>query len=148
VYKRIVLVLMIMLMVSTPIYALEWQAVNYSNPDMIKESGLTVAEFNDLSQSDWLELLNNKDKVNFAFSATNSNGEDVTNNVNPDLSIYVNGLNGNQTVRFGEVDLGENTIAAGYHHSLALKDDGTLVSWGRDNFNQVSNTPAGNFKLP
>ena len=147
-YKRIVLVLMIMLMVSTPIYALEWQAVNYSNPDMIKESGLTVAEFNDLSQSDWLELLNNKDKVNFAFSATNSNGEDVTNNVNPDLSIYVNGLNGNQTVRFGEVDLGENTIAAGYHHSLALKDDGTLVSWGRDNFNQVSNTPAGNFKLP
>jgi hypothetical protein len=135
VYKRIVLVLMIMLMVSTPIYALEWQAVNYSNPDMIKESWLTVAEFNDLSQSDWLELLNNKDKVNFAFSATNSNGEDVTNNVNPDLSIYVNGLNGNQTVRFGEVDLGENTIAAGYHHSLALKDDGTLVSWGRDSEN-------------
>jgi alpha-tubulin suppressor-like RCC1 family protein len=95
-----------------------------------------------------LELLDNKEKITFAFSATNSNGEDVTNNVNPDLSIYVNGLNGNQTVRFGEVDLGENTIAAGYHHSLALKDDGTLVSWGRDNFNQVSNTPAGNFKLP
>jgi hypothetical protein len=90
-----------------------------------------------------LELLDNKEKITFAFSATNSNGEDVTNNVNPDLSINVNRLNGNQTVRFGEVDLGENTnsnislntIAAGTFHSLALKDDGTLVSWGRDSEN-------------
>ena len=34
-------------------------------------------------------------------------------------------------------------IAGGGDHSLALKDDGSLVSWGYDNHGQVSNTPTG-----
>jgi hypothetical protein len=35
-------------------------------------------------------------------------------------------------------------IACGLYHSLALKSDGTLVSWGYDNHLQVTNTPTGN----
>ena len=35
-----------------------------------------------------------------------------------------------------------NVIAAGSFHSLALKADGSIVSWGRDNYGQVSDTPA------
>jgi hypothetical protein len=34
------------------------------------------------------------------------------------------------------------TIAAGYYHSLALKADGTVVGWGRNNYGQT-NPPAG-----
>ena len=34
-------------------------------------------------------------------------------------------------------------IAGGVDHSLALKDDGSIVSWGYDYHDQVSNTPAG-----
>jgi len=35
-------------------------------------------------------------------------------------------------------------ISAGYFHSLAKRADGSLVSWGRNDVNQVNNTPAGN----
>jgi alpha-tubulin suppressor-like RCC1 family protein len=34
------------------------------------------------------------------------------------------------------------TIAGGYHHSLALNFDGTVVAWGANDFDQ-SNVPAG-----
>jgi alpha-tubulin suppressor-like RCC1 family protein len=34
------------------------------------------------------------------------------------------------------------TIASGYHHSLALNFDGTVVAWGRNQYGQ-SNVPAG-----
>ena len=34
-------------------------------------------------------------------------------------------------------------IAAGYYHSLALKSDGSLASWGENVFGQT-NVPAGN----
>ena len=37
----------------------------------------------------------------------------------------------------------QRVIAGGRDHSLALKSDESLVSWGRDNYNQVSGTPAG-----
>lgn len=77
-----------------------WQPVDYSNPDLIAESGLTVDEFNNLSQNDWLELLGDKEKVNFAFQAINSTGKDITNTINPDLSINVEGLNNNKIVSF------------------------------------------------
>ena len=32
-------------------------------------------------------------------------------------------------------------IAGGWQHSLALKADGSIVSWGRDSERQVMNTP-------
>ena len=35
----------------------------------------------------------------------------------------------------------QRVIAAGGNHSLALKDDSSIVSWGRDDYNQVSGTP-------
>jgi alpha-tubulin suppressor-like RCC1 family protein len=35
-------------------------------------------------------------------------------------------------------------IAAGVDHALALKKDGSIVSWGHDGYGQVSNTPEGN----
>jgi alpha-tubulin suppressor-like RCC1 family protein len=35
-------------------------------------------------------------------------------------------------------------IACGVWHSVALKSDGSLVSWGRDTYGQVSGTPSGN----
>lgn len=79
-YKKFILNLIFLLLISVPTYAetLNWQPVNYSNPDTIKNSGLTVEEFNNLTQADWNKLLSNKEKLNFAFSATNSHGEDIT----------------------------------------------------------------------
>ncbi|GEM_PF-1433313 len=38
---------------------------------------------------------------------------------------------------------GYTAVAAGRWHSLALKADGSIVSWGRDREGQVSQTPAG-----
>ena len=38
----------------------------------------------------------------------------------------------------------EFTIASGQQHSVALKSDGSLKSWGNDDDKQVSDTPAGN----
>jgi len=34
-------------------------------------------------------------------------------------------------------------VSCGYWHCTALKLDGSLVSWGRNDYNQVSNTPTG-----
>jgi hypothetical protein len=99
-----------------PTYAetLNWQPVNYSNPDTIKNSGLTVEEFNNLTQADWNKLLSNKEKLNFAFSATNSHGEDITYLVNPNLSIAIDGLNANQTVLFKELEKTDPTVIDEY----------------------------------
>ena len=35
-------------------------------------------------------------------------------------------------------------IAAGFYHNIALKSDGSIVSWGRNLFHQISDTPSGN----
>ena len=35
-------------------------------------------------------------------------------------------------------------IAGGGYHSLALKADGSIISWGWDDYGQISDTPAGN----
>lgn len=37
----------------------------------------------------------------------------------------------------------KRTIACGFEHSVALKSDGSLVSWGDDSNGQVSGTPTG-----
>ena len=109
-YKKIFLSLIIVLLLSTPIYAetINWQPVNYSSPDSISENGLSIEEFNSLSKADWLDILGDKKKVNFAFSAADSEGNDITNKVNPNLSINVQGLNNNQTVSFQEVVENDN----------------------------------------
>jgi alpha-tubulin suppressor-like RCC1 family protein len=36
-----------------------------------------------------------------------------------------------------------NTIAAGGRHSMALKNDGTVIVWGSDNYDQRDGKPAG-----
>ena len=110
--KKIFLFLMVLLLISIPIYAeaLNWQPVNYSNPDSISENGLSIEEFNSLSKADWLDILGDKKKVNFAFSATSSKGEDITSEINPDLSIEINGINQSQTIGFNEVKKSEPHI--------------------------------------
>ncbi len=49
---------------------------------------------------------------------------------------------------FGECNVPDGidfvAICGGYYHSLALRSDGSLVSWGNDGEGEVSNTPAGN----
>lgn len=35
-------------------------------------------------------------------------------------------------------------IAAGEKHGLALREDGSIISWGFDGYGEVSNTPAEN----
>ena len=43
-------------------------------------------------------------------------------------------------------DLSRSTVRridGGYRHSIALKSDGSLVSWGYDREGQVRNTPTG-----
>jgi hypothetical protein len=100
------LILISILIFVSPVSAetLNWEAVNYSDPDLIAESGLTVDEFNSLSQSDWLDLFDDKKKVNFAFQAIDSTGKDITNSVNPNLSINVAGLSGNELVKFENIE--------------------------------------------
>ncbi|MFW5795531.1 MAG: hypothetical protein ACOCV1_08630 [Bacillota bacterium] len=130
-HKKIFLVFIIVLMISSPIYATNWKPINYSNPNLIKESGLTIEEFNGLSQTEWLELFNNKEMVNFAFSATNSEGEDVTNDINPDLSIIINGNNDSKSVSFAKITIPADQPPSGEKiDSLNDKDeDGYLDIW-------------------
>ncbi|MFW5795491.1 MAG: hypothetical protein ACOCV1_08420 [Bacillota bacterium] len=133
-YKRLFLVLIIVLMISSPICAkgLGWKAVNYSSPDLIKESGLTIEEFNNLSQSEWLNLFNGKEKVNFAFSATSENGDDITDKTNPNLSIIVKGSNQDQLVNFEYLLLDDGPDAPRGEKADSLNDqdgDGYLDIW-------------------
>jgi hypothetical protein len=37
------------------------------------------------------------------------------------------------------------SVAAGEHHSVAIRSDGTLVSWGANYSGEVSSTPSGTF---
>ncbi|MCD2157946.1 hypothetical protein LQL77_29880, partial [Rhodococcus cerastii] len=41
-------------------------------------------------------------------------------------------------------DNGYTAVAAGHAHSVALKGDGTLVSWGDDHYQEVTDTPTDN----
>ena len=102
-YKNLFLVFMIILMISTPVYSTEWQSIDYSSPEIIKESGLTIEQFNSLSKSDWLEILKNKEKISFAFSVIDKDGKNITNDINPDLSINVNGLNKLKNITFSKI---------------------------------------------
>jgi hypothetical protein len=129
-YKKIFLILIVVLLISTPIYAetLNWQPVNYSSPDLIKESGLTVEEFNDLTQAEWVDLFNDKEKVNFAFSATDSEGNDITNSINPNLSINVEGLNNNQTVQFTPIGTENNS---NLNYDTQTKINNTILEYSK-----------------
>ena len=41
---------------------------------------------------------------------------------------------------------GVKTLAAGYYHSLALLNDGSLYAFGNDDFSQIGDVSAGAFK--
>jgi hypothetical protein len=102
------LVLMTMLILVGSVSAVEWKAVNYASPEAIAESGLTPEEFNNLSKEDWDRLLTGKDKLNFAFSLQDAEGNDLTNSSNPNISINVNGLNSDQVVSFQDIETDSN----------------------------------------
>jgi hypothetical protein len=122
-----------------PVNALEWKAVNYSDPDLIKESGLTIDEFNSLSQNDWLELLGDKERVNFAFQAIDSTGKDITNTINLNLSINVEGTSNNELVRFAEINQEpEEEIKDNYEERI---DNYALRFNGIGDYVNVSNPP-------
>jgi hypothetical protein len=99
-YRKIFLILLIILMFTTSIYATEWKPVNYSNPDLIKESGLTVEEFNQLTQAEWLTIIGDSKKLLFAFHAIDSTGKDITKEINPDVLIKVFGAGNSETTKF------------------------------------------------
>jgi hypothetical protein len=104
-----------------PANAQDWKVVNYSDPDLIKESGLTIEEFNSLTQKDWLRLFDNKNKVNFAFQAIDSKGKDITNDKNQSINIEIKGLSGDQLVNFKNISTQtevEETIVNNYVLSL------------------------------
>ena len=50
------------------------------------------------------------------------------------ITALVSGLGGNE--------LNGQTIAAGHEHSLAIKEDGTVVAWGKNDYNQCD-VPSG-----
>jgi hypothetical protein len=62
-----------------------------------------------------------------------------------DLSGRVVGFGSNG---YEQLDLPKSdsyiAVDGGWDHCLALKADGSLVAWGRDNYDQVSLTPGGN----
>jgi alpha-tubulin suppressor-like RCC1 family protein len=67
-------------------------------------------------------------------------------------AVLVNGQSVGTVVGWGDNSTGQTNlppgltnvvaIAAGFHHSLALKPDGTVVGWGENDFGQT-NPPAG-----
>ncbi len=58
-------------------------------------------------------------------------------------SAYGHGISGWGSQKTPDAPLTNVTkIAAGSNHSLALKSDGSLVGWGRDNYGQAT-PPAG-----
>lgn len=150
-YKKIVLTLLIILLVTSPIYAksLNWQPVNYSDSNLIRKSGLTVKEFNNLSQSEWLELFNGKDKVNFAFNATDQFGNDITDRINPNLSINIIGSNGGKNTTFSNVEIDESSPPPGeLPDSLNDNDNnGYLDIWYLEQLAYIGTNLTQNYEL-
>jgi hypothetical protein len=87
----------------SPVNAQNWEAVNYSDPDSIRENSLSIEEFNNLTQAEWLELLGDKEKVNFAFRAIDSTGGDITSEVDSELTIIVTGDIESSVVQFPDM---------------------------------------------
>ena len=61
--------------------------------------------------------------------------------------MYVCGFNGFCGSNGGAADV-QPKIASGGYHSLALKTDGTVWSWGRNNFGQLGDNTNTNRLLP
>jgi hypothetical protein len=94
------------------------------------------------------------------------NTNDITINIPVNISlrdidisehhgVYINEnyeLKGFGLDKRGEISLDKiptgrfEQVACGKYHNVAIKEDGTLVSWGEDRFNQVTDTPQGIFK--
>jgi hypothetical protein len=85
-----------------PVNAQKWEAVNYSNPEVIQEQALTVDQINSLTKDMWNEFLNSKKEVSFGYRAVDSSGKDITYEKTQNLSILVEGLNGTENVVFKE----------------------------------------------
>ena len=81
---------------------LRWELVDHSTPDVITDNALSIDDFNSLTKAEWLEILQNADVVTFAFNATDSEGNDITWDINPELSIVVTGADGSESVVFPE----------------------------------------------
>jgi hypothetical protein len=101
---------------------INWGPVNHSRPDQIEKNGLSVEKINSLQKEDWTKLLDSKKKLNFAFSLTDKDGKDITNEVNPIIEVNIQGLNGNQTVRFSEIDINTDHLIGEVLNSQAKND--------------------------
>jgi hypothetical protein len=98
------LTLIIMLVFINPVAANSWEMINYSNPDTISEMGLSVEEFNALTQSEWLDIIGESDKISFAFHSKDSTGKNITAEINPNISINVVGSNTEEISEFPKVN--------------------------------------------
>ena len=98
------LILSTIILISPVINANNWEIVDYSNPDTISDSGLTIAEFNSLTQKEWLNIIGNSKKLSFAYQAKNANGDDITKEVEPNVIIKLIGSNKEQNVLFPKSD--------------------------------------------
>ena len=81
---------------------LRWELIDHSTPEVITDNALSIDDFNSLTKAEWLEILQNADVVTFAFNATDSEGNDITWDINPELSIVVTGADGTESVVFPE----------------------------------------------
>jgi type II secretory pathway pseudopilin PulG len=79
-------------------------AVNITKKEEVKNKGLTPTLFDNLTSTDWNNIVDNSNNLSFAYYAEDSNGNDVTKDES--LSITINGdqdskiinLNGDQSV--------------------------------------------------
>ena len=117
---------------------LNWEAVDSSTPESIQKNALNITDFNNLTQTEWLKILENAETVTFAYSATDSEGNDITQEINPELSIVVTGANGDQSVVFPNNNSSENTdsikptdqISTTRYRAYLLSQDNKLYKTG------------------
>jgi alpha-tubulin suppressor-like RCC1 family protein len=104
---------------------LEWELIDYSTPQNIKDHALTIEDFNGLQQSDWQKVLDNASTLTFAFNAVDSEGNDITQEIDPELSIVVTGADGTESVVFPD---NTSNTSGGNETSETSKIDITLPS--------------------
>ena len=72
--------------------------VDITKPKNIKKKGLNLSVFNNLTATDWSNIIENANKLSFAYYLEDAEGNNITKTANPDLSVNITGTNKTKTV--------------------------------------------------
>jgi hypothetical protein len=97
-------------------------AVDISNKNSVFNKALNKTTFNNLTTTDWNDLVNDKDTMYFAYYAEDNNGNDTTLNNSSNISFDI--IGSNKTISVDSFNYNDNSTSKQFSYEHYLSFDG------------------------